>query len=368
MERIEKLSEIIVNHSIKVKEKEKVLITYQSNETMPLVRSLVDDILKHKGIPTIKYIDPEISNLVKENLNEDIIENKKNTLKFEVEEYDSFIQIRYTLSDYYDRNVDNEMNNKLKKALSKYKDIQVNKKKWVLLNYPSPIDAYKARMTNKKFFDFAFDVMTVDYDMMYKDMLPLKKLMEKTDKVRIKGENTDITFSIKGLPAIICAGESNIPDGEVFTAPVKDSVNGTITFNTESPYDGYVFEEVSLTFKDGKITEAKCKNNSEKLNEILNTDEGARYVGEFSFGLNPKILTPIGDILYDEKIGGSIHFTPGSAYKECFNGNTSDIHWDMVLIQRKDYGGGEIYFDDVLIRKDGLFVLPELENLNYDLR
>ena len=368
MERIEKLSGIIVNHSIQVKEGEKVLITYQSDETMPLVRSLVDDILKHKGIPTIKYIDPEISNLVKENLNEDIIENKKNTLKFEVEEYDSFIQIRYTLSDYYDRNVDNEMNNKLKKALSKYKDIQVNKKKWVLLNYPSPIDAYKARMTNKKFFDFAFDVMTVDYDMMYKDMLPLKKLMEKTDKVRIKGENTDITFSIKGLPAIICAGESNIPDGEVFTAPVKDSVNGTITFNTESPYDGYVFEGVSLTFKNGKIVEAKCKNNSEKLNEILNTDEGARYVGEFSFGLNPKILTPIGDILYDEKIGGSIHFTPGSAYKECFNGNISDIHWDMVLIQRKDYGGGEIYFDDVLIRKDGLFVLPELENLNYDLR
>ena len=366
MDRIKKLSEIIVNHSIKVVEKEKVLITYQSNEAMPLVKSLVEEILKHKGVPTIKYIDPEISNLVKENLSEEIIENKKNTLKFEVEEYDSFIQIRYTLSDYYDRNVDNDLNNKLKKALSKYKDIQINKKKWVLLNYPSYIDAYKAKMTNTKFYDFAMDVMTVDYDKMYRDMLPLKKLMESTDKVRIKGNGTDITFSIKGLPAIICAGSSNIPDGEVFTAPVKDTVNGTITFNTNSPYDGYIFENVSLTFKDGKITEAKCKNNSEKLNEILNTDEGSRYIGEFSFGLNPKILNPIGDILYDEKIAGSIHFTPGSAYKECFNGNISDIHWDMVLIQRKDYGGGEIYFDDVLIRKDGKFVLPELENLNYD--
>ncbi len=368
MERIEKLSEIIVNHSIKVKEKEKVLITYQSAETMPLIRALVKDILKHKGIPTIKYIDPEISNLVKENLNDEIIANKKNTLKFEVEEYDSFIQIRYNLSDYYDRNVNSELNNKLKKALSKYKDIQVNKKKWVLLNYPSMIDAYKAKMTNDKFFDFAFNVMTAPYDKMYTDMLPLKKLMEKTDKVRIKGEKTDITFSIKGLPAIICSGESNIPDGEVFTAPVKNSVNGTITFNTESPYDGYIFENVSLTFKDGKIIDATCKNNAEKLNQILNTDEGSRYVGEFSFGLNPKILNPIGDILYDEKIGGSIHFTPGAAYKECYNGNDSDIHWDMVLIQRKDYGGGEIYFDDVLIRKDGLFVLPELLNLNYDLK
>ncbi len=368
MERIKKLSEIIVNHSIKVKEHEKVLITYQSSETMPLVRALVDEILKHKGVPTIKYIDPEISNVVKESLNDDIIENLKNILKFEVDEYDSFIQIKYTLSDYYDRNVDKDLNNKLKKALSKYKDIQINKKKWVLLNYPSIVDAYKSKMTYKKFFNFAFDVMTVDYDKMEKDMQPLKKLMEKTDKVRIKGEGTDITFSIKGLPAIICAGESNIPDGEVFTAPVKDSVNGVITYNTDSPYDGYIFENVSLRFKDGKIVEAKCKNNSEKLNEILNTDEGSRYVGEFSFGLNPKILTPIGDILYDEKIGGSIHFTPGSAYKECFNGNISDIHWDMVLIQRKDYGGGEIYFDDVLIRKDGLFVLDELKNLNYDLK
>ena len=366
MDRIKKLSEIIVNHSIKVKEYEKVLITYQSNDTMPLVKSLVEEIIKHKGVPTIKYIDPEISNIIKENLTDEIIENKKNTLKFEIEEYDSFIQIRYTLSDYYDRTVDQELNNKLKKSLSKYKDIQINKKKWVLLNYPSYIDAYKAKMTYNKFFDFAMDVMTVDYDIMYRDMLPLKKLMESTDKVRIKGEGTDITFSIKGLPAIICSGESNIPDGEVFTAPVKDSVNGTITFNTTSPYDGYMFEDVSLTFKNGKIVEAKCKNNSEKLNQILDTDEGSRFVGEFSFGLNPKILNPIGDILYDEKIGGSIHFTPGSAYKECFNGNISDIHWDMVLIQRKDYGGGEIYFDDVLIRKDGKFILPELKNLNYE--
>ncbi len=368
MERIEKLSEIIVNHSIKVVENEKVLITYESFETMPLINVLVKEILKHKGIPTIKYINPEISNLIKENLNDNIIENKKNILKFEVEEYDSFIQIRYTLSDYYGKNVDVTLNNKLKKALSKYKDIQVNKKKWVLLNYPSIVDAYKAKMTYNDFFNFTLDVMTSPYDKMYNDMLPLKRLMEKTDKVRIKGKNTDITFSIKGLPAIICSGESNIPDGEVFTAPVRDSINGTITFNTPSPYDGFVFEDVSLTLKDGKIVEAKCRAHTEKLNEILNTDEGSRYVGEFSFGLNPKILEPIGDILYDEKIGGSIHFTPGTAYKECNNGNVSDIHWDMVLIQRSDYGGGEIYFDDVLVRKDGLFVLDELKNLNYDLK
>lgn len=366
MERIKKLSHILVNHSIKVKENEKVLIVYQSSKTMPLVISLVKDILSKKGVPTIKYIDQEISNLIKEVLNDEIIEHKKNILKFEVSEYDSFIQIKYNLSDYYDRLVDPIMNNKLKDSLSKYKDIQINNKKWVLLNYPSDIDAYKSKMSNDKFYNFAMDVMTVDYDKMYYDMLPLKEIMEKTDKVHIKGVGTDLTFSIKGMPAIICSGESNIPDGEVFTAPIKDSVNGVITFNTPSPYDGYIFNNIKLTFENGKIIQATCDQNDAKLNEILNTDNGSRYIGEFSFGLNPKIIYPISDILYDEKIKGSIHFTPGSAYKECNNGNVSNIHWDMVLIQRKDYGGGNIYFDDVLIRKDGEFVIPELKNLNYN--
>ena len=365
MERIEKLSEIIVNHSIKVKEKEKVLITYQSNKSMPLVRALVENILKHKGIPTIKYIDPEISNIIKENLNESIIENKKNTLKFEVEEYDSFIQIKYTISDYYDRLVDQELNNKLKKALSKYKDIQVNKKKWVLLNYPSALDAYKSKMTTSEFYDFAIDTMIFDYSSMDEALKPLKELMEKTDKVHIKTDTTDLTFSIKGMPAIICAGKYNIPDGEIYTAPIKDSVNGYITYNTPSPYRNSVFTKVKLTFKDGKIVKCESEQDNDKLEEIFNTDEGSRYIGEFAIGVNPLIKNPMGDILYDEKITGSLHFTPGNAYADAFNGNISSIHWDLVLIQRKEYGGGEIYFDDVLIRKDGIFVLPELEKLNF---
>lgn len=365
MELIDKLSNIIVNHSIKVLENEKVLIKYYGVECLDLVKSIVKKIIENKGIPTIKYIDQEIENIMKLNLNDEMIQVKTEETKFEVENYDSFIQIRYTMSDYYDNNVNIEMNNKLKKSLRPYHDIRINKKKWVLLNYPSIVDAYKSKMSFNDFKDFSFETMTVDYEKMYNSMLPLKKLMENTDKVRIVAPNTDITFSIKGLPAIICAGESNIPDGECFSAPIKDSVNGIITYNTPSPYNGYVFEQVSLEFKDGKIIKATAKENSDKLNEIFNTDEGSRYVGEFSLGLNPKIMNPMGDILYDEKIAGSIHFTPGAAYKECYNGNDSDIHWDMVLIQRKEYGGGEIYFDDKLIRKDGIFVIDELKELNY---
>ena len=365
MERIEKLSKIITNHSIKVKENDKVLITYQSEEASYFVKCLVKEILAKKGIPTIKYQNQEIENIIKENLNNSIIENRKNILKFEVSEYDSFIQIHSNLSDYYDRNTDRELNNKLKQELQPYKDILVNKKHWVLLNYPSLIDAYKAHMSYEEFFNFSMNVMTVDYEKMKNDLLPLKALMEKTDKVRIVAKNTDLSFRIKGLPAIICAGESNIPDGEVFTAPIRDSVNGVITYNTPSPYQGYVFHEVSLVFKDGKIVECHAKENEDKLREIFATDEGSSYVGEFSFGLNPQIMNPMGDILYDEKIAGSIHFTPGSSYEECDNGNKSSVHFDMVLIQREDYGGGEVYFDDKLIRKDGKFILPELEKLNY---
>lgn len=365
MERLKKLSEIIVNHSVKIKEFDKVLITYQTNDAMEFIKYLVKDILKNKGIPTVKYSNPELEELVKRNLNDEIIDNRKNILKFEVNEYDAFIQIHSNLSDYFDKEVDTKLNNKMKQELKPYKDKLVNGRRWVLLNYPTLLDAYKAKMTYEEFFNFSLDVMTVDYNKMEEDLKPLKELMEKTDKVRIVAKNTDISFSIKGLPAIICAGEANIPDGEVFTAPVKDSVNGTITYNTPSPYNGYVFHDVSLTFKDGKIIECHAKEHEDKLEEIFNTDEGSRYVGEFSFGLNPKIMQPMGDILFDEKIAGSIHFTPGASYDECDNGNKSNIHWDMVLIQREDYGGGEIYFDDVLIRKDGKFVLNELKKLNY---
>ena len=365
MERLKKLSEIIVNHSIKVKAGDKVLITYQIEDAREFVKYLVKEILKQKGIPFVKFIDSELENIVKEQIDDNLIDNRKNILEFEVNEYDSFIQIHSNTSDYYDRNVDNKLNNKMKQELQPYKDILVNKRRWVLLNYPTMIDAYKAKMSYEEFLDFSLDVMTVDYDKMYESMLPLKELMEKTDKVRIVAPNTDITFSIKGLPAIICAGESNIPDGEVFTAPVKDSVNGTITYNTPSPYNGYIYHDVSLTFKDGKIVECHASNDEAKLQELFDTDEGSKYVGEFSFGLNPKIMNPMGDILFDEKIAGSIHFTPGSSYDECDNGNKSKVHFDMVLIQREEYGGGEIYLDDVLVRKDGKFVLPELEDLNY---
>lgn len=367
MEKIEQLSKTIVDYSIDVRQDERVLITYESDKCSYFVKTLIRDIVNRGGIPFVKYVDDEINCLLSEITTDKRITGLVAQKRFEVDNYDSFIKIVYNNNDYEDKKVNPEMLRKLGSATEEIDKIRINERKWVLLNYPSNLDAYKAKMTSRDFYQYAMDVMTVDYRKMQEIIQPLKTLMEKTDKVRLVGPDTDITFSIKNIPAIPCCGEMNIPDGEIYTAPVKNSVNGTITYNTPCPYRGNVFTGVSLTFKDGKIIKATCNEDNEKLNEIFDTDPGARFIGEFSLGLNPMILNPMGDILYDEKIIGSIHFTPGRCYEDADNGNVSSIHWDMVLVQRKEYGGGEIYFDDKLIRKDGIFVLPKLEALNYNL-
>lgn len=242
-------------------------------------------------------------------------------------------------------------------------DHRVNKTRWCVLRWPTPSMAQGAGMSTETFENLYFDVCTMDYRKMAKAMIPLQTRMKKADRVHLKSPGTDLTFSIKNIGAKMCEGLLNIPDGEVFSCPVKDSVNGVIQFNTPTIYAGTKFENVRLEFKDGKVIKA-AGSNTKRLNEILDTDAGARYIGEFAIGFNPYILNPMCDILFDEKIAGSLHFTPGQAYEIADNGNRSAVHWDMVLIQRKDWGGGEIWFDGELIRKDGLFVTKDLKPLN----
>ena len=242
-------------------------------------------------------------------------------------------------------------------------DYRVNKTKWVVLRYPNPSMAQLAGTSQEAFEDFYFNVCTLDYQKMSKAMDPLVDLMNRTDKVRLVGPGTDLTFSIKDIPAIKCDGLRNIPDGEVYTAPVRESMNGVISYNTFSEEQGFTYENIRFQVKNGKIVKATA-NDDKRINELLDTDEGARYFGEFAIGVNPYVLHPMKDTLFDEKICGSFHLTPGMAYEDADNGNKSAIHWDLVMIQRAEYGGGEIWFDDVLIRKDGIFVIPELQGLN----
>ena len=242
-------------------------------------------------------------------------------------------------------------------------DYRVNRTRWVVLRYPTASMAQMANMSTEAFEEFFYQVCTLDYARMAAAMVPLQRRMERTDRVRIKSPGTDLAFSIKNIGVIPCEGQRNIPDGECFTAPVKDSVNGTIRYNTPSLYQGTTYDSLAFTFENGRIVKA-TGNPQDRLDQLLDTDEGARYIGEFSLGFNPFIMHPMKDTLFDEKIAGSLHFTPGQAYATADNGNRSQVHWDLVLIQRPEYGGGEIWFDDELVRKDGAFVVTELEGLN----
>lgn len=362
--RIEKLAENLLLHSVRLQKGEKILIDVIGEDGVPLAKELMRKASKMEAIPFFNLINNELKKIMLESLTEEQI---KLYAKHELErmkDMDAYIGIRASTNTAELVDISSE-----KIALyNKYYTFPVHleercSKKWCILRYPNHSMAQMSNMSTEKFEDYFFNVCNLDYSKMSKAMDPLVELMNKTDKVHIIGKDTDLTFSIKGIGATKCTGESNIPDGEVFTAPVKDSVNGYITYNTDTRYDGIKFTDVRFEFKDGKIVKA-TSNKTEELNKILDTDDGARFIGEFALGVNPYIEIPIDDTLFDEKINGSFHFTPGDSIEESDNGNRSAIHWDIVNIQRKEFGGGEIWFDDVLIRKDGIFVLEELKALN----
>jgi len=284
---------------------------------------------------------------------------------FRMKRMQAYIAIRGSANANENSDVPTERMALYTKTLRPVLNYRVNKTRWAVLRWPSASMAQAANMSTEAFENFYFNVCTMDYRKMARAMVPLEKRMKSADKVRLKGPGTDLTFSIKGIGAKSCNGKLNIPDGEVFSCPVKTSVNGSIQFNTPTLYSGTRFENVRLEFENGKVVNASS-NNNKRLNEILDTDGGARYVGEFALGFNPYIENPMCDILFDEKIAGSLHFTPGQAYEIAYNGNRSAVHWDMVLIQRPEWGGGEVWFDGELIRKDGLFLPKDLKALNPD--
>jgi len=362
--RMQKLANVLLHHSTKIQKGEKVLI-----EAIDIPPELPSAIIREANkVGAHPFLTVKQNMLLRDlySTKDKEVMNLTGELELaRMKEMDAYIGIRGALNS-------NELSDVPEDGMKLYREQwwqpvhikeRVPNTKWVVLRYPTSSMAQLAQMSTEAFEDFYFNVCTLDYSKMDKAMDPLKELLERTDRVHITGPGTDLTFSIKGIPAVKCAGELNIPDGECFTAPVRDSVNGVISFNTPTIYQGTPFENISLEFVKGKIVKA-TGSDTEKLNKILDSDEGARYIGEFSFGFNPYILKPMKDILFDEKIMGSFHFTPGNSYGEAFNGNKSQVHWDMVMIQTPEYGGGEIWFDDQLVRKDGMFVPEELQGLN----
>ncbi|WP_343247774.1 aminopeptidase [Diplocloster hominis] len=364
-ERIKQLARNLVRYSCKVKENDKVYIHYIGEDTEDLARAVIKEVYEAKGIPFAHFTGQRVQREILLNCTEEQMKLMAEVDALEMSKMDCYIGIRGSANSSELADVPAEKMKLYEKLYSTpvHHEIRVPKTRWVILRYPNASMAQLSNTSTEAFEDFYYKVCNLDYSKMLTAMQELVKLMNRTDRVRLTGPGTDLSFSIKDIPAIPCAGEMNIPDGEVFTAPVRDSVNGKISYNTPSPYQGFTFENVCLEFKNGKIINATA-NDTTRINQIFDTDQGARYVGEFAIGVNPYVLEPMKDILFDEKIMGSIHFTPGNCYEEAPNGNESAIHWDLVLIQRPEYGGGEIYFDDMLIRKDGRFMLPELECLN----
>lgn len=363
-ERIKKLAKNLVNYSCDLKKGEKILIEAKGVDYM-LVNEIVKEVYAVGGIPFVEIFDNRVTRQLLLGQTE---EQAKLRAKYDgarMAEMDAYIGIRGGNNSLENSDVPSDKMQIESEFYSHpvHHELRVKKTKWVILRYPNEGMASQAGMSTDAFEEFYFNVCNLDYSKMDKAMDALKTRLDKADKVHIIAKDTDITFSIKGIGSKKCSGERNIPDGEIYTCPVKNSVNGVITYNTPSIEQGIKFENVSLTFKDGKIVKA-TGNYPEQLNAIFDTDEGARYVGEFSFGVNPYIVKPMGDILFDEKISGSIHFTPGCCYDDCYNGNISAVHWDLVQIQTPDYGGGEIYIDGELIRKDGRFVPADLLGLN----
>ncbi|WP_166238716.1 aminopeptidase [Paenibacillus turpanensis] len=354
----------ILNYSVRLQPGEKLLIDLIGLKDHEVAKCFIEEAYAIGAQPFVHIQDPSLNRSLYMKAGEEQYKKQAEFDLYRMKQMDAYVAVRSgdnvsELSDVPEK----QMQAFLSFAQRPVYDERINNTKWCVMRYPSPNMAQMAGMSTEAFEDFYFKVCNLDYGKMSEAMDPLVDLMQRTDQVRITAPGTDLTFSIKGIPAIKCAGANNIPDGEVFTAPVKNSVNGTITYNTPTVYEGSNFENVKLRFENGKIVEA-TSSDTKRLNDILDTDEGARFIGEFAIGVNPFIQKPMRDILFDEKIDGSFHFTPGKAYEDADNGNRSSVHWDMVQIQRPDYGGGEIYFDGVLIRKDGRFVIPELQALN----
>jgi len=363
--RIKKLSELLTGYSCRLQPGEKVLIDYEGEETRPLVRHLIKDAYKLGAKPYVNHRDSTVLREILLGADEEQLKFLDEYQLYQMKGMDAYIAIRGNANISELSDVPSEQLNMYYRLTQPTLDYRVNRTKWVILRYPNPSMAQLAGKSQEAFEDFFFDVCTLDYEKMSNAMDSLVDLMNRTDKVRLVGPDTDLTFSIKGMPAVKCAGACNIPDGEVYTAPVKDSMNGYIRYNTCSEEQGFTFDDIRFEIKNGRIVKAAA-NDTDRINQLLDTDEGARYFGEFAIGVNPYVLDPMKDTLFDEKICGSFHLTPGMAYEDADNGNKSAVHWDLVMIQRPEYGGGEIWFDDVLIRKDGLFVIDELKCLNPD--
>ena len=227
------------------------------------------------------------------------------------------------------------------------------KKRWVGFDYPTNALAQEAEMSLEEYEDFVFNAVIVDWNKVSKDMDKLKKLYDEKKEVKIVDDDTDLTLSLAGRKGVKGDGSCNMPDGELFFAPIKESLNGHISFSFPAIYGGREVDGVRLEFKNGVIVKATAKKNEAFLKQMIATDDGSKYIGEFGIGYNYNINKFTRNILFDEKIGGTIHLAIGQAYEECGGGNKSAVHWDIIKDLRKT---GKIFIDGKLVLNNGKYI------------
>lgn len=347
--RIKKLADILANYSVKIKKGDIVELSC-GPEAKPLVLELSKLILKKGASPLIRTGIEGFGHVYYKYASEESLKKKPVIAMFEAKHVQAWISIG---TDYNTKELSEVDPKKMairSKVMKLISDYIVNKDNWVILEYPTNALAQDAEMSLEDFEDFAYNACLADWKKESIRQEKLVKLVDKTKKVRIKSHDTDLTFSIKGKKAIKCCGHRNMPDGEVFTEPVKRSVNGYIAYSFPAIKGGREVDGIRLEFRNGKVIKATAEKNEDYLKTMIKIDEGASYIGEFGMGVNYGIKRFIKQILFDEKIGGTIHLALGRAYKETGGENKSSLHWDMIKDLRK---GGQVFFDDKLVMQNG---------------
>lgn len=352
--RIEKLAKILIGHSLGVKKGETVMIVASSEAAKPLVLEVYREVLKAGGHPLTSIGLEETVNIFFEHATDAQIKKLPETKLHEAREIDCFVNIRAPLNKKSLSNIDPAKSAMRSRVLSEISGIIVNDKRWVLVNFPTNALAQEAEMSLSEYEDFLYRATNVDWKAVEEREKSLKRVLDKGKIVRIVGEDTDLTLSIKGRKAIPCFGERNMPDGEVFLSPVEDSAEGHIYYEMPAIYQGREVTGIRLEFKKGKVVNERADKNEAYLKSVLNTDPGARFLGELGIGVNYGIKNYSKDILFDEKIGGTVHLAVGRSYERAGGTNKSAIHWDMIKDLRKK---GELYVDGTLIQKKGKFLI-----------
>lgn len=351
-QRLEKFADVLLQHSLNIQEGENVVIR-TGYLAKPLIEEFYRKVTDRGANAFVHVLSDPLRKYFMEKATPKQLENESTIYEGIYEKADAVLVIEAPENTKHLSNVPPIKNMEYNKAISPILK-RIMSKRWVLTNYPVEAFAQDADMSLTEYEDFLFDAVLVDYEKMDRDMDKILDIFDEADTVRLVGMDTDLTFSIKGRKGIKCSGQNNVPDGEVYYSPVTNSANGHIYYEFPAIRYGNQVDGVRLEFKDGKIVNARSASNERFLNQMLDTDEGARYLGEFGIGLNYGIKKFIKNILFDEKIGGTIHLAAGNAYEGSGGENVSVVHWDMIKELRTF---GEIYADGRLVQKNGIYLI-----------